>query len=604
MTSNCTFLVVFTLASLAVGSLVSCQVTRYQPLCGKDKLWNNGQCIKSHNVATACDKLEKPKQALCSSIIKKRTALLRVYSHKRALTKEKQKHLSSRVYAYIEEVPKALNRYKPHAQRICKLRDNGRVHCMSLASLLSFYKTKMDRAILSDIRLLYYTHEHLSDKQNTLIFCGNGIWGSANTTSSQENVEEHLSENDESILTNLCKNMGRIDDVSNRIRTGGIKGGFIGISGISGFDPFSDYCGFEISSSQAQKFTDKTLEYLESMRQQCEATLQQGLMEGGQGTEGLPGGSAEKELDTATEITQNGDGTETVTTVDGEGNQVSETRDSTQDYDSVEVNYSDGSTGRSESKSFTDGSTYRKDTVSDGKGYETTTEGVVLSDGTSPRGVTWSDSYDRVKQYDHWPEPTPWNNNPTLTGIPKGCGLVDEVACENCKDFLAEHAQLEQACRGLNLDLCKEFGEAAACCSDASAFPADPRVVIPNPMGDFVCAGGSDIDTKKEGCNQKCSVAYQEDCMSKCMSSTESNFDWSLFDSVCIYADADWCFGSSGSIDLPGMTPPIGVSPQPAPVAQLEYMVLPHSELDVINYSTGVSRYSDSSDDGEMLPPR
>ena len=292
-------------------------------------------------------------------------------------------------------------------------------------------------------------------------------------------------------------------------------------------------------------------------------------------------------------------------TVDGDGGQITETRDSTQDYDSVDVNYSDGSSGRSESKSFSDGSTFRRDTTDDGTGYTTTTEGLVRSDGSSPTGVTWHDSYARGKTYDHWPANTPDDSAPPLVPPPSpwDCGLVDDVACSNCEDFLAEDAKLEQACKGTNLDLCAEFGEAAACCSNPNAFPADPRIVVPNPMGDFVCASGADVDMKKEECNTKCSVAYHEDCLSNCMTSVEK-FDWSLFDSVCIYADADWCFGTSGSIDPPGMLTPQGVSPQPAPVVTIDYMVLPHSELDVIDYSRGVSRFAGKSGEGESTPPR
>ena len=537
---------------------------QYKAICRSGEIWNGKQCASSAIIKKNCESLPKVKKDLCEKIITKRHEMFSVYSKAKRLSDFEQKYLASRIYTYSMEVPTSLKHYNFNANKICKLRDSGFVHCVKLDSLLAFYTTKLDKAILSDISLLYLTDDELNVEHDTLIDCGEGVWGTANVSTTTDDQVESISENDESVIGKLCKGLSRIDATAASVRDAGMSDGIIGISGVTGIDHFSGYCGLEITSeTDAQEFIQKTIDYLEEMRAQCEATLQSSVMEG-EGESDLPGSSDDKKMETATEITQNGDGTETVTTVDSDGNMVTETRQSTQDHDSLEITYDDGSSAKREISSTPDGDVVVKDTITDPNVGTTLDTTVYHPDGSADQTTIGPNmEVDEVHHPALEPPPDPMK----LAPIPKDCSLVDEAACSNCERFLDQDPRLETACHGSDLGLCMEYGEKAACCSNPDAFPADPRLVIPNPMGDFFCAGGEDIDTEDELCRSKCSIAYTDDkdCYSNCMSKTNEQFDWSIMDAVCLYAEGDWCFGTPGGIEWPVVGEWGGDSPLPLP---------------------------------------
>ena len=439
-------------------------------------------------------------------------------------------------------------------QYVCKLRDTAKIECASLAVILSEYPNETGNLILSDIDKL---HEVLEmDYSNPILFaCGPGVWGNMGVPGSGlSDFGAYMEESGFDSILNKCK------QITDSLSTGDTQpdpgGG--GFSGVSGFDTLGSMglCGLEDYNSDGNEFIQNAMEMSSKMHQDCEATLQGTMMETIE-TVDLPNKKKGdgKKITTATEIIQNGDGTETVTTVDGDGNMISYDRASTQNYDSITVNYDDGSIGvtnvypngnTSTMNVDPNGDYHTIDTVDNGDGTTTATarnsegeiEGTITYDSTDP-------DIDLVEI------PGTMFKIPLAPIVPNLKKKFKESCagepCSSCYNFNELNPKLEAAAASgddESLWVLLNFNRVSTCCSNERAFSGDPRVTIPDPLGDFYCTGVSDKDLEQDMCEERCSLAYSEDCTSNCSSFSDRNgrFNFTLLDHICRYANNEACF--------------------------------------------------------------
>jgi hypothetical protein len=553
----------------------------------ENRLVNYEKYVKRHDkYMKALEKAHKEQAAVSKNFEKKKLdkknlALMRKKNSAKlkAIERYAQKE-------YVERQKAEINLYQAMAgtssifigkraktQYVCKVRDTGRIDCVSLAVLLSNYNTQTANTIIRDINRIHEVYE--LDFSRALLFeCGPGKW--TNMAVSEPDLANFSGFLEDSGFESMMNNCSKYDDFLTNDRAESLmaSGGF---SGITGFDPLGlmSICGMEISGDSAQEFIDDAMDYAEEMRQYCETTMAETMMTTLENAD-LPNKEEGdgKKIATATEISQNGDGTETVATVDGDGNMITETRDSTQDYDSITVNYQDGSSGTT--KIYSDGSTNTMNRDPNGDATMITTQPV---DGGTQ--VTTMDPEGNVTE-EFFPDLAPI---PTPTKLPNFFQSFQSACagepCSSCVDFMEFYPDLEFACAtgsAGNARECGNYAQTADCCSNENAYPADPRLVMPNPQGDFFCAGGADLDLVDGMCEAQCSVAYSEDCYSNCadLAGRGLQFDFNLLDAICIYARSEACFSKGGSIPLPDY----GGSPfRPSPIPTPELVGAAAAEL-------------------------
>ena len=496
---------------------------------------------------------------------KKLTLAIQKNKYRASRTKEliqnefkEQQMLSIRSYEEIAGIANTLRLYQAKTQYICKVRDTGRIDCVSKDSLLATYNNEMDKLILSDIDRVHEVYE--LDFNKALLFeCGPGKWGNlAVPDAGLSNFSDFLADQGAENIMDNCSKYGNFltnDKASSLMGSGGF-------SGITGIDPFglSGICGLDAQSSGSfDAIMDQFTTMMETYRTTCESQVGATLMEGE--AEDLP--MPELEPIPLTELegtvtnseTDNGDGTTTTdtTTAYSDGtivNQVKTTDNSTGNTVSQVT-----TTTRQDDSKVTDQSYHHPDGsgvyVTSGEGADGTKVSTVGTiDNNGIRTPTWgivTSSDDKSYVMDSSGK---WRES-------KGC-VGDEI-CGTCLEFSSFMPNIFGDCvtSGGRSHSCQAFGNAAGCCSDGDTFPADPRLVIPNPEGNFVCAGGVDQDLADSTCRAQCSVAYHEDCYSNCMDLSISNFqiEFSLLDAICIYLKSEACFIKEGSFPL--VLPPI-----------------------------------------------
>jgi hypothetical protein len=532
--------------------------------CAAGSLWNGTKCSLISEIHQRCQSLPPSQRKLCADILQKRVELLANYSRSRRFSREEQRSIERRVYAEAVRTLTVTAKFATtQTHLICKGRDDGRITCVSLASLLAFYDHHMVEQILADINRLRGA-SGLRDTDNVLVGCSNSAWTSLTTTklSSTATASTNLTEEDDKAIFSACNTAGSAGGRSGSLATGS------GFSGVTGINPMADACWAKGSAMGIAEFTEKAMDYAEEMGKRCEVTLAGSLMEGSgnsAGTGSSGGGSAGGTTNKKEVVVNNGDGTETVTTTDSNGNKT--------EYVRYDANNDDGGAGGSAFRGTTGGATKRIETEyrSDGSKVENKSSNADGS-GIRRQKVTNADG--------EWME---------ITVLPSGLSIyrdssgghgmggfgfssdwgydcIDE-ACSSCRDLAKFIPTLAEACDGADLETCRRFASASSCCGNPSAYPADPRVVTPNPVGDFVCVGPEAVDKQKGRCDQTCKVAgsvssVDQDCYSTCMQSRESPFKWDLLDAICLYAYSEQCFSSDkGARD----TVPIGYNPFPIP---------------------------------------
>ena len=436
---------------------------------------------------------------------------------------------------------------------LCDIKDTGRVDCVTLGLLIATYDSEIQEVILSDIGRLFDVFD-IARESEILMACRPGTWGGAMLAdlgiAEIAELPASLDGDFVQAMGEMCLDIeGGIGSQSDAI---GSAGGF---SGITGFDPFgmNDFCGmdttgggsFDSAMEQFSKMLDAQSDY-------CETSLAESMMSGGaddpkpddpkpedpKPEDPKPEDPApEKELESKTEkVVPNPDGTTNKTTT---------------------YIYKDGS-------KYVTSNTYDQDGnlmhgVQIGKqtdGTRVTTWTTVNPDGSRDHAQLSRDS-DGSTSYVRWTTDSSGNRSNWYQG-----DCLDEP-CNVCNDTAAAALDAMHECTasGGASYTCQAFGRATDCCSDSNAFPADPRLVMPDPNGDYICTSGADLDLKAGACEMQCSVASnQEDCTSLCMDDRSFTFNFSLLDTICPYAIHDGCYSGS----LPPYDGPI--DPLPLPV--------------------------------------
>ncbi|MFQ5539494.1 MAG: hypothetical protein ACE5FB_03775 [Candidatus Binatia bacterium] len=526
-----------------------------------------------------------------------------------------EKDAAPKVYEAVAETSR---REETQTEFVCKVTDLGKLLCTPVDYLLPFYNAEMRRAILDDINSIYDVY-NLDPGKNALVACGDGIWTAVD---SQDESNSGSAVSDQSGDSATANSQGAVDESS------GTAENFMDstaeraldscaklrklfgdhtpaltatdFSGISGIDSYAgiSICGAPSSTigSGVDDFTEKAMKYAEEMAKQCEPTL--APMEGEDPPlEPIPDTQVQPSedatiVDSQTTKEDNGDGTTTTTTTttwsDGTQTTVSTTRDNStgdpvrQDAqasrdgatsDSRQTFNSDGSSSKSSVDTGSDGTKHYKNSTRNRDGTVTPGQEVLII----PGGVVMIKGSDGK-----------WRQA-------RDC--FDE-ACSSCKNFIDFYPELVHACHSAgsaDVELCEDFARTAECCSNPNAIAADPRIVIPNPNGDFVCMGEIDQSYyKQESCDTRCSIAsYHEDCNSICMASDPGFVGVSVLDIFCMYMESEACFSGPG-IERPGRGGEgVRGGVLPIPTLMEDYMAQPLVEGD-FERSSGplLQRYS------------
>jgi hypothetical protein len=120
---------------------------------------------------------------------------------------------------------------------VCRLRDTGRVDCISLATLLSYFDADMTVTIVEDIDKLYQVLD-LDHRDEILIGCGPGIWGAAGLEDfdavDETQFFDELTGGTGNLFQAMCLKFAAAIAAASPSLSG--PGGF---SGITGFDPLA-----------------------------------------------------------------------------------------------------------------------------------------------------------------------------------------------------------------------------------------------------------------------------------------------------------------------------------------------------------------------------
>lgn len=450
----------------------------------------------------------------------------------------------------------------------------------------------MQILILEDIQRLYEIFD-LDMEQGLLLGCAPGVWGAEHTSVLGGGSLPEMSVIDESVAADLANRCAELNTAVGNMSPS--PGGATGFSGVTGFDPMGliSACDMNVGASDMGEFIADAMEMHESATQQCETSIAESMMSEPSSaedekaknppTKGEPDGPS----DDATVVSETneegeneqGQGTTTTTRTYSDNTVVKATTNQVTGTTTVDVTYTDvpgasatmvidPSNGGSKTYSDSDDPGVTT-TVSDGQpDYSYTKDG---------EGNSWVDAPGHTLYENRWGEAR-WYDKDTdqvrcliCTGQWATC--VDET-CGSCRDF----SQFMPDMMGDCLDTggagysCGRYSAGSACCSNPNAYPGEPRVLMPNPEGDFACAGAIDADIQTGVCQERCSVANHEDCESNCLSASGLRVDFDPLVAICRYAIWDACF-SGPTIVLPGGG---GRSPSPPPAPTLDIITLDH----------------------------
>lgn len=509
---------------------------------------------------------------------------------------------TANVYRAISGIATILAKHRVPAQVICRVRDIGRVDCTPLESLLASYDSEMGALILQDITRLYEVFD-LNLDHRLLLGCAPGVWSAEELSIlGIGEVTDVLAISDQAAndLTDKCAELNKV--VSEMSPS---PGGAPGFSGVTGFDPLGliSACGMSIGGNDMGDFVAKAMEMYENATEQCQASLAESMMSEPSSaedekaknppTKGEPDGPSEDATveDETTEEGENEQGqrTTTTTTTYSDNTVVTANTNHVTGVTTVTVTYTDvpGASATMVIDPSNDSKTYSDSddpgvttTVYDSSpDYSYTKDGEGNSWVESPKYILYQNRWGEARWYDKSSD-----NVRCLHCTGQWATCVDET-CGSCRDFAELMPGMTEGClaSGGASYSCGRFSEGADCCSNPSVYPADPRVLMPNPDGDFMCAGAMDPDVQAGVCQMRCSVAEHEDCESNCLSTTGLRVDFDLMDAVCRYAIWDACFSGPAIIMPEHGERSVG----PPPIPTVGTVVLDHMLFPPGNYPPG-----------------
>jgi hypothetical protein len=502
---------------------------------------------------------------------------------------------TANAYRAISGIADVLAEHDAPAQVICRVRDIGRVDCTLIETLLASYDSEMETLILEDIARLYEVFA-LDLDHRLLLGCAPGVWGAEETSVlGAGELAEVAAVSDEAAtdLTNKCAELNAaVRELSPS------PAGAPGFSGVTGFDPLGliSACGMGVGGSDMGEFIADAMKMHDDATEQCETSIAESMMTEPTSaedekakdppTKGEPDGPSEDATveDETTEEGTNDQGqrTTTTTTTYSDNTVVTSSTNHVTDVTTVTVTYTDvpGASATmvidpsNGSKTYSDsddpGVTTTVYDSSPDYSYTEDAEGNSWVEG--PTGILYSNKWGETRWYDKDDDEV---RCLLCTGQWATC--VDE-ACASCRDFSELMPGMMEDClaSGGASYSCGRFSAEADCCSNPNAYPVDPRVVMPNPEGNFMCTGGMDPDLQAGVCQERCSVAEHENCESDCMSTAGLQVDYDVMDGICRYAISEACFSGPAIVMPERGGRPIGPPPSPTVgTVVLDHMVFP-----------------------------
>lgn len=502
---------------------------------------------------------------------------LNIVQYMKAVLSESQNATTMRVYNAIEDTPQIVFEKGVNTKVICKVKDTGQVNCILLESLLAYFDADMGNIILNDIDRLYEVLE-LDYSKDLLFSCGPGVWGGTSLTefgiSDPSEISNMLIGEEANKLIEICIGLGRGSTSGEGTSA---EGGFSGITGIDTFG-FGSMCGMDVMTSfdTIEEINGKLLDTIDAYTENCEMSPQGSIMSGGadaetqtaqnpphQSTDEGPSEDAEEVSSETTYETDSEGNVESVTTTTtySDSTTVTVTTDLDTGVSTINVDYydEDGNLIGWADAVYdpNDGGGSTTWTSSDNPGVETKIYDVSpdYKHTKDDQGNSWVEGpthiihqnaledvyvYDKLNRDGYW-----------IRSKQKWAYCDIDMACQTCRDYAEFIPDIIGDCisSGGSSYSCQAYGMMAECCSNSNAFPGDPRIVLPDPEGNFMCMGDGDIDLKSENCERKCSIAEHEDCYSNCMSANDlGSFKFDIWDIICRYAISEDCF--SNRIDM------------------------------------------------------
>lgn len=543
--------------------------------------------LESHK--SECDQLQSAKKESCISSIDR---LIRSYQELvgNSTSGEDQSQLELEIEEVVFSLPELLERAN-QPDVVCQVNDLGMITCIRFSDLLVGYDAEFAQIMIGDIESLYLVLG-LDKSKPILAGCGNGTWStflpSEVDAESVEDVVENIDSHAASFL-DFC--IGVRGEAQGTPSYAASPGDF---SGVTGFDPFGGLGDCAPAASLGPSIGEMLFATFGSWHSTCSQSLQSSMMEGGQDPEETP--------EPPPETPEPKKPTRTLPPDE----QIAETQSATSAQGSVDtITYEDGTevliTTDPDGKTvimitFPDGQSDWQVIGPDGRKIEdgTTRDGGYTnkynSDGSvttvNNDGSTWTRFPDGYSIYEHW-NGAAYLYNPDGTFAyaifnpinPDDC--IDET-CQTCANLASLIPNLINDCTsGGAAFLCQAFFGAASCCNNPASLAADPRLVIPDPQGNFICSDGAGIAATST-CEERCKVAsMEENCLANCGSLVEMNLiQFNAMDAICLMATWDACFESELpdlGIDL-GLNPSGGIGPLPVPETELD--VLDHLLFD------------------------
>lgn len=476
--------------------------------------------------------------------------------------------ISTRVVESAESLQDIISECRLCSKTVCFVADIGKIECVPFSTIIATYNTDFGSMIIQDANQLYEIYG-IDFADEFLFECGMGYWGGGNS----EDLNPGGSPGTGQMVPfkagviDLCQAIrDAVNSNANAIGSGG------NFSGVTGFDPYNL---FECNNMNAEgNYIENLVSQVEDASNNCEMGEIETFMDGPNDQPDPPDPPPTIVDEAPPRTVYNQDGTisviERTEYSDGSVKEWVTTYDS--DMVEIERSLNTWSTDEMGNRDGTYTTWYANGDYSHHWSSSEQGSDIIHINGyTRSGGITEREAY-RIhgdKVYKHV-------NQNNWQRIKHSQDCIDEscTACNTFVENIAENLESYIHTEGRAWANTRYAEHGGDCCSNQDGFSGDPRLVLPNPLGDFYCSGESDFDSRRQRCELMCQFASSEDCFSNCMSYPESEvYRFNVWDRVCRYAISDECF--SGEADFPIYTPDLTMPPLPIPTLYQENAIFP-----------------------------
>lgn len=477
------------------------------------------------------------------------------------------------VYDDTRQLAATLPDHEASARDICWVSDTGSVRCMPSTVLLAFYQSDYAERILVDLDSVSH-RLGIEDENRTIVSCGGGEFGVLDEVDSLDDDPDATGVVSAAAFRSGFT--GNEEAVAAACEAPVAYGG-----GATGFGPDALGGPASPSASAADLFScmasNSGDDFLARQDAILDATLTsctgEASVEGPIGLEALMEGDAGTTSDTVTTTDDDGTETTTITTTNDEGTTTTTRTTSTDANENTTVTTTtvgpdgsrtsesrttrpDGTTSRT-SRSAHDANGNGKETVTthDENGQPTQTQ---IYESTDEGGKTTVIYHERredglqmevmTTDEDGWVTGAKLYYRPGYEPEPQGTwGTWDCTFDDNCSSVCSGAVDVwgEMLTCAANPDapICQSYADKSCECSAFASDFVDPRIVLTDPQGDFICAGDYDATAQAQACEAQCQI---DDCTSSCVEA-DGSFVSALVSPLgnyCLYAIADdyeWC---------------------------------------------------------------